>query len=319
MIKALIPAMGLVLMGSGGYLAADLHPIVNPRGTDMAGLQAHETHASASLLGQFRTSVSSWLWLRTDLYLHNGVEMRPMTDGERNSGIASEEAAEDGHKRLMDESSVLTIIPSKERDFRGIFGDIERATNAYKDMHNHTHNDPIAATPLFRLMTWIDPSFIPGWVTGGSVIARDPSKAGALLALNYLNQGLEENPQSVAILMEISELQITRMHNLSKAVSYLHRARQIGLHRENILDEIEKDSLEQCYRWLVLCYRDLGKLKLMRTVAKEGLKLYPDDVIMMKAIAPPPMIFTPDYQRVWMEAKSAKEIGRKPLVEVDFD
>jgi len=306
-------------MAGGGYAVTDLHRIVNPPASDMAGLQAHETHASASLLGQFRTSVSSWLWLRTDLYLHNGVEMRQMTEDEKNSGMSSEEAAEDGHKRLMDESTVLTIVPNKQRDFRGIFGDIERATSAYKDMHNHKHNDPEAALPLFRLMTWIDPQFIPGWVTGGSVIARDPSKAGALQALGYMQQGLDANPHSVSILMEISEINITRMHNLKKAVTYLQRARQIGLHREWIIDDVERDSLEQCYRWLVLCYRDLGQLGRMKSAAREGLKMYSDDVILMRAISPPPMIFTPDYQRVWMEAESARAIGRKPLVEVDLD
>src|SRR5258708_9770874 len=111
--------------------------------------------------------------------------MRPMTDGEKGSGVKTEDAADDGHEKLIDESAVLTIIPSKDRDFRGILGDIERATNAYKDMHSHTHNDPIATLPLFRLMTWIDPSFIAGWVTGASVIAREQSKAGALKAINY--------------------------------------------------------------------------------------------------------------------------------------
>src|SRR5205814_1832242 len=117
-LKVVAPLIGIVLMAGGGYAVSDLHRIVNPPASDMAGLQAHETHASVSLLGQFRTSASSWLWLRTDLYLHNGVEMRQMTEEEKNSGMSSEEAAEDGHKRLMDESTVLTTVPNKQRDFR---------------------------------------------------------------------------------------------------------------------------------------------------------------------------------------------------------
>src|SRR5579864_179950 len=82
-LRFLVPTFAVVLMAGGGYAVSDLQPLVSPRASDMAGLQAHETHASASLLGQFRTSFSSWLWFRTDLYLHNGVEMRQMTDDEK--------------------------------------------------------------------------------------------------------------------------------------------------------------------------------------------------------------------------------------------
>ena len=54
--------VGLAVLG--GYKAIDVKPEVEPKGR-VAGLNAHETHASASLLGQFRTSVSGWLWVRT--------------------------------------------------------------------------------------------------------------------------------------------------------------------------------------------------------------------------------------------------------------
>lgn len=306
-------------MGIGGYAVGDLHAIVNPPATDTAGLQAHETHAAASLLGQFRTSMSSWLWLRTDLYLHNGVEMRQMTDMEKDSGVRSEDAADDGNKKLMDESTVLTIIPSKDRDFRGIFGDIERATNAYKDMHNHMHNDPTTALPLFRLMTWIDPTFIPGWVTGASVISRDHSKAGTLKAVEYLKQGLENNPRSISILMEIGELYITRMGNLKKAIGYLQQARQIGHHREWIMDNVEKDSLQQCYRWIALCYRDLGQNERMRAAAFEGLQLFKDDIMLMKLLNPPPIIFTPDHQRSWLLDKNQELMAGHSAASIDID
>ena len=59
----------------------------------------------------------------------------------------------------MGDDSVVTAIPSPDRDFRGWMGDLERETGTYRDMHNHTHNEPEQAIPLFRLMTWIDPNF----------------------------------------------------------------------------------------------------------------------------------------------------------------
>src|SRR5688500_7510109 len=84
-------------MAGCGLFVATLGPILQPPEAP-AGLDAHETNASASLLGQFRSSASAWLWLRTDLYLHNGVEMRPMTEWEKKSGVQNHGAAEDGHK-----------------------------------------------------------------------------------------------------------------------------------------------------------------------------------------------------------------------------
>ena len=41
---------------------------------------------------------------------------------------------------------------------------------AYQAMANHKHNDPTAAMPMFRLMTWLDPTFVPGWTTGANIL-----------------------------------------------------------------------------------------------------------------------------------------------------
>lgn len=268
-------------MTAAGIGVQDLGPLVSPQAAPSA-LDVHETYASATLLGQFRTTMSSWLWLRTDLYLHNGVEMRQMTDAEKKGGASSESPSDDGNKNITNEETVLTIIPSKDRDFRGILGDIERATSAYKDMHHHTHNDPRVALPLFRLMTWLDPNFVPGWVTGASVIERDHSPAASQVALHYLDQGLDENPNSIAVLEAMSELYITRLHNLRKAVVYLERARDRGHHRDFIMDPAERDALQQSYRWLALCYRNLKWPEKEQSTAREGLLMFKDDEVLKR-------------------------------------
>src|SRR5262245_38227364 len=72
LVKAL-PYLLCLGLASSGYVAGNLKsyteaPVVP------AGLDAHETNAAASVIGQFRTTTTGWLWLRTDLYLHNGVE-----------------------------------------------------------------------------------------------------------------------------------------------------------------------------------------------------------------------------------------------------
>jgi hypothetical protein len=233
--------------------------------------------------------------------------MRQMTDREKKSGIATESAADDGHKKLMDEATVLTTVPSKDRDFRGIFGDIERATSAYKDMHNHTHNDPVAALPLFRLMTWLDPTFVPGWVQGAAIIGRERTDAAALKAVDYLKQGQSQDPFSVSIVMEIGELYITRLHNLPKAVTYLEQARSMGLHREWVSEETENTALQQSYRWLALCYRNLEQPDMEKKVATEGLKRYPDDIVLEHLLYHPPALLKPKYQGEWFKEKISEQ------------
>lgn len=287
------PAVALIAMAVCGYAVSSLQPIVNVAPNEESP-ELGEDHASASLLGQFRTSVSSWLWLRTDLYLHNGTELREMTDAEKHAGFSSERGSDAGHAQLMNEDSVVTTIPSKDRDFRGVFGDIERSTSAYRDMHNHHHRNPQLALPLFRLMTWIDPSFIPGWVEGGAVIDWDNSKSSAMKAVDYIGEGLNANPDSIAILTEIGQLYIRPLGNLPKAVNYLDRARIVGRDNQwSALSDRDRDALEQAYRWLALCYRDLGRRRKMREIAAEGLRVYKDDIVLENLSSPPSMLLKP--------------------------
>jgi hypothetical protein len=276
MRNALPPLAAVVAILISGLFAMGLRPHTEAP-SSLEGIDAHETHAGASLLGQFRTSVSSWLWLRTDLYLHNGVLMRPMTEWELEQGRETHKAADDGHEELHNEEAVTTVIPAREYDFRGVFGDIERAVAAYKDMRGHDHNDPKAALPLFRLMTWIDPEFIPGWTTGGIIIARDRDEASTRKALDYLLQGLEKNPTSIDILTQLGYLEVARRKDLVRAVDYLEQARSAAKRKGTRLGESETEVLLDTYRWLAMCYRDLGRHQERIRAASEGLLLYPDD------------------------------------------
>src|SRR5579871_1034785 len=140
---SLFVAIGLALIVCAGLKAQDVRPIVNPPIRDET-LDVGENSSTASLVGQFRTTASAWLWLRADLYLHNGVEMRPVSQDELKNGRTVDNAKDDGHEQLHAENEV-TAVPSKDRDFRGIFGDVERQVASFKDMHGHTHNDPIVA------------------------------------------------------------------------------------------------------------------------------------------------------------------------------
>src|SRR5579862_5427951 len=110
--NSLLSTLGLGLIVCAGIKAQDVRPIVNPPIRDET-LDVGENSSTASLVGQFRTTASSWLWLRADLYLHNGVEMRPESESERRRGIAVEKAKDDGNAKLHEDNEI-TAVPSKD-------------------------------------------------------------------------------------------------------------------------------------------------------------------------------------------------------------
>ena len=275
------------LIGAGmtyfGLNAAALRPIANPP-FRQSGIDAHDGSASASLLGQFRTNISAWLWVRTDLYMHNGVQMRPITPAEQKAGVGPEKAVKDGNEPLRRETAV-TLVPSPDRDFRGILGEVDRSVNAWQDMHNHSHNDPKQTLALFRLMTWLDPQFIEAWTTGAMVFARDRNRQGTQNALRFLNEGLAENQDSIDLLTEVAYVHLTREKDLSAAIPFLEKARRIGSAHVETLADNEKDALENAYRWLAMCYRDTHQPKMAARTAAEGLVHFSDDGVLKRLLA----------------------------------
>lgn len=281
-MKAIIFAASLAGAVAIGSQADRIRPITNPP-QQLAGLEAQDTHAAASLLGQFRTSISSFLFLRADLYLHGGVEMRPLSKQEEDAGRKGVgHAAEESE--LMNDDHIVTVIPSKQDDFRGIFGDVERAVASYKDMKGHHHQSPSQTLPLFRLMTWVDPQFIEGWTTAGYVIMFDKKPGCVEKSLDLLQQGLAANPESIAILGQISYCYLRNIDEIgwkgkdySRALPYLEKARVIGLNNYKILSDKEKEALEENYRRISVCYRELGRYQAMKQVSEEGLQLFGQD------------------------------------------
>lgn len=293
-MKAFLASLPIGAALAAGWALPSVEPIVHPR-TRPPGLEVHETHAAATLLGQFRTSLSSWLWLRADLYVHNGVEMRPLSELEIEAGREGVGSTDNEDGALHDDSKIVTVIPPPERDFRGLFGEIERRTKTYKDMRGHTHSDPYLALPLFRLMVWVDPQFVAAWTTGASILARDRSPAGYLRARDFLREGLRKNPDSAAILADLGALTLTRADDRDQALAYLEQAREEGRRRWPRLPEDDMEGLLAAYRWLTLLYRDLGRPDLQVARAREGLRFFPDDPLLRRQSSP--QVSTPEASR----------------------
>jgi tetratricopeptide (TPR) repeat protein len=279
-LTKLLPWAALAAAFAAGIAIPSVRDEVNPP-VRPAGLDAHDTAAGASLLGQFRTSAASWLFLRADLYLHNGVEMRPLTNQEMQRGRIGVGVDED-HELHGDELNMVTTIPSREHDIRGVFGDIERATSAYKDMTAHKHNDPMTTLPLFRLMTYVDAQFVPGYTTGATIMAGERTEDAVKAALEFLEEGRKNNPQSIEILAQIGVIYTTRLNDIERGLKYYHRAAEIGTPVASRLSENERDGLELAYRWLALSYNHLEDQRNLRRSVEEGLQIFPEDPVLLR-------------------------------------
>lgn len=255
---------GLSIMAGIGWSTSEVAPIANPP------LRRVRTDlGDSSMAGQFQTSASGWLWVYTEEYLHNGIKLRRMTEAEK-----KEAGYNDGRNHGT------PIIPAADKDFRGVFGDVERSVNAWTANLNNKQNDPRQCLPLFRLMTWIDPQFVEGWTTGASVISMDRSDQGTAKALAFLREGLKENPDCVDIPMMFGMIEVTRLHALEEGEAFFKQAIANGKSRFETLSENEKSALQSSYRWLALVYRNTGQAGKLEEVAKEGLNLFPDDLVL---------------------------------------
>jgi len=282
-----VSALGAMSMG---FFTKDIRPVVNPA-IKQVGLHAHDTHAATSLLGQFRTSLSASLFLRADLYLHNGVEMRPLSDAEVKAGKQGVGGSSAEKIKLHDDSKIITVIPPSSQDFRGLLGDVERSVTTYKNMVGHTHQTPTQTLPLFRLMTILDPQFVQGWTTGGFILLWDQKPGCLEKSIAFLQEGLRNNPKSIDILTQIAYCHLKVLPKSNKltrdyraALTYIVAAREIGKDNFDILTEQELDALKQNYWRMVICFREINDYKQMLRAAREGAAMYPDDAVLARHV-----------------------------------
>jgi len=261
-----------------GLLVRFVLPEYTKRAETAGAFEVYEQKASASLVGEFRSGLSGYLWLKADEYLHGGVALRPMTEHERHAEVHEASSADE----LESHHGETGVIPEPEHDPREIWGDLERHVKPYFDVRGHQHRHARETLPLFRFMTWTDPTFVPGYVVGAQVILfADRSRVDE--ALTLLREGLRYNPDSIALNTEYARHLLTKKEDFEGAEIYLLKAVQLGAnHQEN---DFEKESLQDAYRWLVLSYGKRGMNEKERFWALEGLKYFPDDAVCLRAVS----------------------------------
>ncbi|MDW8107616.1 MAG: hypothetical protein RMK45_09070 [Armatimonadota bacterium] len=271
--RSLATAVGLLTAAAvSGWLVRLATPYHAQRAETLDVLTVYDKKALASVMGEFRGSLAAYLWAKTDEYAHGGVRLRPMTEREKREGRAHAASSADGLHTHIDETGV---IPEPERDPRWFWGNIERAVKPYFDVRHHFHRPVREVLPLYRFMTWIDPTFVPGYLVGAQMILFDNPKNLAQ-ALAFLEEGARNNPKSIAIFTELGRYHLVHTKRYEQAERYLLQAVANGAEWMPS-NPFEREGLLHAYRWLALLAYKRGELGKMRTWAWRGLQRFPND------------------------------------------
>jgi hypothetical protein len=210
----------------GILLAGNLGHRVNPmaysggRSRDDVERLRRNSSAIATMLGEFRTSMSDMMFIKTERYLHAGVGYVPhMAESVMTAEQLSEEV--DEHQSELgipddgeDHAGTPTLIPAAERDFRGFIGRLHREVKPWRDPEKaHIHTDGRELLPWFRMMTLTDPNYVRGFVAGGFWLQTE----GEDLAIEFINEGLRLNPEAFQLYVSRGFLTIRQYRRLNEA------------------------------------------------------------------------------------------------------
>jgi tetratricopeptide (TPR) repeat protein len=221
--------------------------------------------------------------MKAERLVHSGVETRALTASEQRSKERwhSSEAKGESTRVARHEEGETTVVPNRAADHRGILGDLERQIKPYMDMRSHHHRDPGETAALFRLMTWANPRFIPGWIVGANVLAENLQRPKD--ALKFLEEGEKKNPDSLEVQAEIGRYLVYNFHDNAAAEQYFRRAIALGA-GQRMLPEEESEAWENAHRWLVIEYGRLGRRREAREIAQLAIHRFPESGYFRRAL-----------------------------------
>lgn len=251
-----------------GWLSARVDPgrYEGGRARDEQERARRNHSALAVMLGEFRTSVSDILFIKTERYMHGGVAYRhgpsKLAQGAQDLfAVAQEDPDAHGgddsvhghgheeHDYLCESQGMETAIPRAENDFRGWIGDLYREVKPWRDPSQaHVHTDGRELLPWFRLMTLSDPHYVPGYLAGGFWL----QKQGDDLALAFIEEGMRNNPDAFQLylsrgLLNMRKARVSGRDPLAEADRHLLaaarddclRAAELGLARRPAVVDVE--------------------------------------------------------------------------------
>jgi len=280
-IGLLIIPLGLI----GGVVIRLVMPVQMLRADTLTAHTLYDRQAMVSVVGEVRSSLAGYLWAKTDEYTHGGVWLRPMTEREKRLRTVREASSADALHSHEDETSV---IPEPKRDPRWLWGDIERQVKPFFDVRHHFHRPVREVLPLYRFMTWADPTFVQGYLVGAQMILFD-NKHNLREALAFLKEGVHHNPRSIALFTELGRYTLVQLGDYAQAESYLRRAIrngdywvQTGNASIILQNPFEREGWRDAYRWLAILKHHEQRFDQQREWARRGLHYFPTDPVLQR-------------------------------------
>ncbi len=242
--------------------------------------EVFEDRPAPSIIGEFRTTLGSYLFCKADEYMHGGVVMRAATETEL---VAGARLASHGDNLNEHHGEAATsVIPERERDPRGPLGDIERETQPFMDIRHHQHRDLKESLPLYRMMTWSDPHFIEAYSTGAYLVFSAAEDHNVPRALDFLAEGLRFNPNSHVLHKDYAHYHLNNVRNYR--IAKRHFLRAVELADRAPRERVDAHFQEEMWNELVLTFRKLNDRKNEIAWARRGLERFPGSPVMRRTL-----------------------------------
>lgn len=157
--------------------------------------------AFATILGEIRASAADLMWVKTELYLHNGVAFKGHIN--RDELTRTGEALVHQHHRHEhadhdeedddDCAHAGTLIPEPAKDYRGFIGTLQRQVQPWQDAkapHAHAAGDELL--PWYRMLTYSNPHHWRGYMIGTWWLSKNNTTRTQ--AESFIDEGVRNNP-----------------------------------------------------------------------------------------------------------------------------
>ncbi|MBE7561080.1 hypothetical protein HS125_19885 [bacterium] len=183
-----------------------------------------------------------------------------------------------------------TLVLHKERDWRGVFGDLEREIQPYSTDHAHPDaTGALSTLPWYRIGVAIDPHFIEGWKLGAAALRRDYGRVDEAIA--FIEEGLEKNPGNPELLMLLARAHLFGRRDSATARRTLEeaaRSAEAGLAAQSYANRFEAERWKTAWldslRLLTTLDAREGRPDEALATARLGLARFPDDPVLQELL-----------------------------------
>ena len=316
-----IAILFLFLLSPALTLRLRPHDYMGGRSRDEYDRMLRNRSAAAIILGEIRSSMSDVMFIKTESYLHSGVAYRLNLDYDALSSkgevkdmgqkpaipnvpqgrhdVTTDKAHEHenepelppGEEDIFHCEGADTVIRTQARDFRGFIGDLQREVKPWLDPSKpHLHTDGTELLPWYRLMTLSDPHYIRGYMIGAWWLKRQRTKTQLEAAVNFLNEGISNNPEAFQLYLMRGEIMHTLERNQEAKRSYRDAAelaakqRPAGGKTSARWTEYNEEDALASMRLAVFSEKEFGSKKEALTLARRYLAVLEHDAILENLI-----------------------------------